>query len=210
VRVLTYVQTYALARSVGLGHEEAIIATAVAKGESGLRTDAVGDTTLTDATWGPSVGLWQVRSVKAETGTGGTRDVSRLRDPAFNARSMASISSHGRNWSPWSVYTNGTYRAHVAAVRRAVGDGSQVPIAPAVGAAQAAGLPDPSDLWEGFKKGTEVVPKLPGLIGGEAAESVVGAVLDKLLPVVLIGTAVAGGFALIGVGLWRATSRGSS
>ena len=69
---------------------------------------------LEDATWGPSVGLWQIRSLRAERGTGKVRDVTRLKRPAFNARSMASISGKGKNFSPWSTYTSGAYKKHLA------------------------------------------------------------------------------------------------
>lgn len=106
-------QVVALAESAGLDPGSARVAAAIAKAESGLRTDALGDTTITTATWGPSVGLWQVRSLKAERGTGGTRDATRLTNASFNARSMATISNHGRNFAPWSTYKNGAYKKHL-------------------------------------------------------------------------------------------------
>lgn len=125
-------QVAKLALDAGLTPEAAKIAVAVAKGESGYRTDAVGDVSLQDATWGPSIGLWQIRSVKAEEGKGTARDASRLTDPAFNARSMAQISNRGRNWQPWTVYRTGAYKVHLAeageAVRKALsGDVPPVP-----------------------------------------------------------------------------------
>ena len=64
---------YTLARNAGLSAAAATTATAVALAESGGRTDAVGDVGLEDATWGPSVGLWQIRSLKAQSGTGQPR-----------------------------------------------------------------------------------------------------------------------------------------
>ena len=67
---MTPAEIYALARGAGLGHDPAVTATAIALGESGGDPGAVGDLTLQNATWGPSIGLWQVRSVKAEKGTG--------------------------------------------------------------------------------------------------------------------------------------------
>lgn len=129
----TAAEVYALARGAGLDHQHAITATAIAWAESGLNPSAVGDVALETGTWGPSVGLWQIRSLKAEQGTGGTRDASRLTDPRFNARSMFSVSNGGRNFGPWSTFVDGAYAGHVAAVRRAVGDGSQIPAAPAGG-----------------------------------------------------------------------------
>ena len=56
----------ALARNAGLTGAGLVTAVAVAKGESGWRTDARGDVALVDAKWGPSIGLWQIRSLNAE------------------------------------------------------------------------------------------------------------------------------------------------
>src|SRR3954452_13193917 len=113
---LTAAQVYALARTVGLDPASAVIATAVAMGESGLNPDAVGDVGIQTSKWGPSIGLWQIRSVKAESGRGTSRDATRLKDPAFNARSMVEISGGGQNWRPWSVYLHGTYRQYLGQV----------------------------------------------------------------------------------------------
>lgn len=119
----------AYARGAGLADPEAI-ATACAiagwngspnPGESGGDPSARGDTTITTDKWGPSIGLWQVRSLRGEYGTGGSRDESRLSDPTFNARSMYEISSGGTNWQPWSVYTKGTYRQNMDAARKGLG-----------------------------------------------------------------------------------------
>jgi hypothetical protein len=106
-------EVYRLARDAGLDDPAAIIATAIAWSESQLRPDAVGDENLEDEKWGPSVGLWQVRSLRAHTGTGLDRDRHRLTDPAFNARSMGAISARGSDWSPWTDYRNGKYRAYL-------------------------------------------------------------------------------------------------
>lgn len=78
-------------------------AVAVAIAESGGNPKKIGDKGLQDEKWGPSVGLWQIRSLKAEQGKGTIRDASKLTDPAFNARSMFSISGGGKNWDAWSV-----------------------------------------------------------------------------------------------------------
>jgi murein DD-endopeptidase MepM/ murein hydrolase activator NlpD len=118
---LTGPQVAAYARAAGFSGEALVIALAIAKGESGWRTDAVGDVLLQTAEWGPSIGLWQIRSRKAETGTGGTRDANRLTDPAHNARSAYTLSAGGRSWTPWTVYNTGAYRSHLAAARAAVG-----------------------------------------------------------------------------------------
>lgn len=104
-----------------LGGDQAAAATAlaIARPESRLNTDEVGDEHLTDETWGPSIGLWQIRSLHAHTGTGRVRDRRRLFDPEFNARSMAVISEGGSNWQPWSVWPSPA-RGNLARAREVV------------------------------------------------------------------------------------------
>ena len=142
---LTTSEVYALARGAGLDPASAVIATAVATSESGLRTDAIGDVGLEDATWGPSVGLWQIRSVKAQSGTGGTRDATRLTDPTFNAASMAAISGWGKNFTPWSTYTsqNGKTPAYLANIPTATSAATAVNSDPSWQAKLAAALANP-------------------------------------------------------------------
>lgn len=103
----------------GFTGEALVTIVAIAKGESGFDAAAVGDVGLQDGTWGPSVGLLQVRSLRVEKGTGGIRDELANLDPAHNARSGWEISGRGRNFRPWSVYTSGSYKQFVDAVRAA-------------------------------------------------------------------------------------------
>lgn len=114
------VQTVRAAYAAGFRGEQLVTAVAIAKGESGWRADAEGDVGLANDKWGPSIGLWQIRSLRADTGTGRDRDAAALRDPTFNARAAWSISSGGSNWRPWTVYTSGAYRAHIGAARAAI------------------------------------------------------------------------------------------
>jgi hypothetical protein len=118
---LTAAQIAALARQAGFRGEDLTTATAVALAESGGRADAVGDTSLQNGTWGPSVGLWQIRSLHEQRGTGGVRDELANRDPATNARHARAIASTERGWRHWSVVLHGTYRAHLSEARRASG-----------------------------------------------------------------------------------------
>ena len=77
------------------------------------------------------MGLWQVRTLKAETGKGTTRDINKLlADPNFQARSAWEISGGGRNYRPWSVYTSGAYSKNMSTVQgqmQAKGIGDPVP-----------------------------------------------------------------------------------
>lgn len=118
--MLSPAQIYAYARGAGLSAAAATTATAVALAESGGNTDAIGDVALEDAKWGPSVGLWQIRSLKAQTGTGQPRDAEQLTSPAFNAASMAQISGAGSNFGAWTTFKNGTYKSHLSQVSSTV------------------------------------------------------------------------------------------
>ncbi|MFT3871030.1 MAG: hypothetical protein QM714_12515 [Nocardioides sp.] len=216
---LSYAQVYGLARGAGLGRDAAITATAVAFAESGGNSAAVGDVNLQDATWGPSIGLWQIRSMKDDRGTGNVRDATRLKQPSFNARSMATISSNGRDFGPWSVYKSGAYRAHLAAARKAAGGSSgpwpDVPAAGgATGAATGSGggsggirAPHPT-RGDTQTAGWDWSP-LPGDDGlpgyfddllGAAGDEIRGAVLQG----VVLASLVALGGTLIVLGAWRA------
>lgn len=131
---LSATQIAGYARGAGLTDSAAVAtATAIALAESGGRTDAVGDLTLVTATWGPSVGLWQIRSVVTERGRRTSRDYDALFDPAHNARAMVEISSGGTNWTPWSVYKSGVYSKYAQAAQGAAG---APPLSSAAGGAQ--------------------------------------------------------------------------
>lgn len=114
-------EIYGLAREAGFNQVQAILATAIAFAESGGRTDAIGDVALQTATWGPSVGLWQIRSVNSQRGTGGTRDATRLTDPKFNAHSAYVISGSGTNFNPWTTYKTGAFKQYLDPASQAAG-----------------------------------------------------------------------------------------
>lgn len=95
-------------------------AVAIAMAESGGRPDAMGDVGLQDQTWGPSVGLWQIRSVNKQKGTGGVRDVSRNTSPTNNAAAAYNISGGGKSFGAWSTYTNGAYKQFLGTANNVV------------------------------------------------------------------------------------------
>lgn len=113
------VQAARAAYNAGFRGEALVTALAIARGESGWRADAVGDVAIAGGQWGPSIGLWQIRSLVAQTGTGRERDAAALRNPAHNARSAWTISRGATDWRPWTVYNTGAYRSHLSAARAA-------------------------------------------------------------------------------------------
>lgn len=105
-----------LARAAGWRGRDARIAAAVALAESGGRTCAVGDVHLETSKWGPSVCLWQVRSLRAETGTGRVRDErANLADPQVCARHAHAVWKTS-GWRAWSTWLHGSHLRWARAV----------------------------------------------------------------------------------------------
>lgn len=102
-------QLAALAMKAGCPASAAPIAAAIAAAESGGNPGAQGDIALMDSTWDWSAGLWQIRGLRAERGTGGLRDSLANADPMKNALAMVTISSGCTNWTPWSTFMSGAY-----------------------------------------------------------------------------------------------------
>lgn len=118
--LLSATQIANLAKSAGWKGQDLITAVAVALGESGGRSDAKGDVSLANSTWGPSIGLWQIRSLHSEKGKGTTRDEQANYDPAANAKHAFSLYK-ASGFQPWSVYNSGAYRQHLPAATTAAG-----------------------------------------------------------------------------------------
>lgn len=88
---------------------------AVSIAESGGRSNAVGDVSLQDSKWGPSIGLFQIRSLKDwKKYNDPFRDAKRLPDPSYNTQAALKKSHQGTNWKPWTTYTHGSYLKHLA------------------------------------------------------------------------------------------------
>lgn len=204
---LSVPEVYQLARDAHLSHNTAITATAVAIAESGLRTDAVGDVALQDAKWGPSLGLWQIRSLK-NAAAYPERDATMLKEPKYNALSMALISSRGSDFSPWSTYKDGKYREHLARVQSQVVKGAG-PVAPAPstgGGGTAPTVPNGDPLWPGSSGQLTITP-----LGGQSRGSNIGLpgaddLVTTLLEGLVIAAGVGLGVTLVAIGAWRAVS----
>jgi len=128
-----------LAYDAGFRGRDLEVAVAVAGGDTRIH----GDTGIQDRTWGPSVGLWQIRSLHADRGTGRTRDELANVRPAVNARHARAIwRERGGSFAAWSAYTNGSYRQYLDVARRAarsVRDGNVIGVVGPVGAAGPSG-----------------------------------------------------------------------
>jgi hypothetical protein len=121
---ITMAQAYALARTAGFDPAAAVVMAAIDMAESGLDPNETGDERLQNATWGPSIGLAQIRSLKAQTGTGKIRDVATQRDPAANMAAAYEISNHGKDFTPWTTYNSGKYRQFLTQAKAGAAGGA--------------------------------------------------------------------------------------
>lgn len=125
----------AAARAAGFAGEPLATIVAIGRRESGWNDTAQGDLGITDGTWGPSVGVWQIRTLHRELDTGGDRDLHALipyaiegrpdsgtGDLARQASAAWSISSAGINFGPWSTAA-GISDADMAAAREVIAAG---------------------------------------------------------------------------------------
>lgn len=148
-------QALRLLKSVGFSGNALQIMAAVGMGESSLNPSAQGDIGLQNATWGPSVGMFQVRTLKADTGKGTDRDINALLGhPDKQAQAAWDISSGGTNFNPWSVFTSGAYKKNMSAVQQVM---SQQGIGDPVGAAPSVSMPSMPTVGGGMGIGGPVI-----------------------------------------------------
>ncbi|HEX6351952.1 transglycosylase SLT domain-containing protein [Actinophytocola sp.] len=120
-----------LAADAGFSGQDLETAVAVALAESRGDSDAVGDVNIQTDVYGPSIGLWQIRSVNpghANRFEQQHHNEATNYDPATNARNAHAIFER-RGWRPWSTYTRGNYRQFLDRARNAVqsNSGQQTP-----------------------------------------------------------------------------------
>lgn len=111
-QTITPAQVAAVANLAGFRGDALTTAVAVSFAEDGSHdTRAVNHNA--DGSW--DTGLWQINSV--HWGQFPQRD---LADAQKNAHAAYVISSGGHNWTPWTTYKNGEYRAQVGAANAAI------------------------------------------------------------------------------------------
>lgn len=121
---LSVPQIYNVARAAGFKPARAVVATMIALAES-----SGGDPTAHCLNCFPGIkedsrGLWQI-NVDAHPQYAAWN----LYDPATNARAAFAVSSGGKNFTPWSTYTSGSYLSHAGDVYKGLGisTGGQAP-----------------------------------------------------------------------------------
>lgn len=109
----------------GFRGEALVTAVAVAQAESSFDAtatnySAAGQRAANGDTWGPAVGLFQVRVLGNPTAASGLdrqRDFDSMLDPVNNAAFAYALSKGGRDFNGWSAFTGGAYRTYLAAAR---------------------------------------------------------------------------------------------
>lgn len=113
---LTAAQIAAVARRAGFPESTVPTAVAVALAESSGRTEAHNPIGADN-----SYGLWQINMLgsmgPARRRQFGISSNTALFNPAVNAKAAYAISSGGKNWRPWSTYTNGAYRLYLPSAK---------------------------------------------------------------------------------------------
>ena len=110
-----------IAQAAGFRGLGLVRSVAIAIAESSLNQNAVGDISLQTEKWGPSVGLWQIRTLKpAYLHLEPVRDYTKLFNPLENAKAAYQISKGGTDFSAWSTYVNNSYAKYIANVEKAI------------------------------------------------------------------------------------------
>lgn len=126
----TEVEYARAAKQKGFTGDALVKALQVALGENSgnLDPNAVGDESLANAKWGPSIGGWQSRTLNAQRGAGGARDHDALMGNIdAQAQSAWDISGGGKNWQPWTAHTSGDdqkYASEASELARLVSSGA--------------------------------------------------------------------------------------
>ncbi|HEU5475326.1 MAG TPA: hypothetical protein VFV67_32185 [Actinophytocola sp.] len=110
---LTPDEIAALAARAGFTGQDLEMAVTIALAESDGWTDRLGDLNLQNATYGPSVGLWQIRTVHPGPNQGWFDRLHHNHqdnlDPQTNANNAHAIFQR-YGWRRWGSYTDGRYR----------------------------------------------------------------------------------------------------
>lgn len=189
---------YRAAIAAGFPPDKAQTLTQIELAESGGNVRAVGDVGLENSTWGPSYGAPQIRTLKAQTGSGSDRDINFLSGGlAAQDKAAFDISKGGTDFSPWSTYGNGAYQRFASTVSAAVGSSGagSGSVQPVKGGGGGGPFPTFGPSWLPWN--------FPSDAGNAAAGAVSGSVLSGARGIVLEGVAALAALALIGLGAYR-------
>jgi hypothetical protein len=211
--------------AAGFAAPAATTMVAISGGESGWQDTELGDVNLEDSTWGPSVGLYQIRTLKSQTGTGSDRDINALLPAnsspaavatahAAQARAAYDISQRGTNFRPWTVFTSGRYQDFLAQAQGVSGVAASAGVPSSSGGyttptsqAITAGTPSPGPFpttgpsWLPWNWGSDLANSAAA--GAQNATSgLATSVLGGARQIAIEGLFAVAGLALLGVGIF--------
>jgi hypothetical protein len=162
---------YGALLNAGAGNVQASVLVAIGLAESGLNPSAVGDVGLETSTWGPSYGVWQIRTLKSDTGTGSPRDINRLKKGLPQQAAAAVSILHSSGLRAWSTYTSGAYR-------RYLGSSSKVGGVPASALKNPGLYPDTGKTHDGITAGPRSSTGSDGGVSPAAATAAVAGITN--------------------------------
>jgi murein DD-endopeptidase MepM/ murein hydrolase activator NlpD len=162
---LSTTQLVALAKQVGFNQQNAVIAAAVAKAESGGGSGKLNNNPKTGDL---SYGLWQINMIgrmgPERLKQFGISSYEQLYDPLTNARA-AFILSGGSNFKPWSVYKSGKYQSFLPEAQKVAG------VAPSSPSSSSSPAPSPTQSTSSPAQitptGTPQNPQIPQSLAPE-------------------------------------------
>lgn len=184
---------YRAAIAAGFPPDKAQTLTEIELAESNGNERALGDVGLENSTWGPSYGVPQIRTLKAQTGTGSDRDINFLSGGlAAQDKAAFDISHGGTDFSPWSTFTSGAYRKFASTVSAVTGNsGAGSGATETVAGSGSSPFPTFGPSW------------LPWNLPSDAGNAAVSQVESGARGIVLEAVAVVGGLTLIALGAYR-------
>lgn len=190
-------EAYTALRRAGASAADATLLTAIGGAESGWNLNAVGDVALEDHTWGPSFGIWQIRTLIAETGKGTPRDINRLRT-GIDAQAAAALAVKGsQGLRAWSTYTSGAYSGYVGQANNAASRAGASASAPASASPAAYTGAGTQNVGFSIPNPLNLLGNAAGTVGGDVASGLWAVVS----PFVMKAMFAIGGITLVVVGL---------
>jgi len=111
----------------GARGDQLITLAAITEGESGRKITAIGDVEIQTGDWGPSVSVFQIRTLKSQTGKGTTRDINRASTLEGGARSAVelwnqSVERGKPGGTPWTAWLKAWHTPHMASYAAAAAE----------------------------------------------------------------------------------------
>lgn len=183
-------EIYTSLTAEGFSPTQATTLTAIALAESAGNDTVLGDVNLETSTWGPSYGLYQVRTLKADTGRGTDRDITYLSaSDANQAKAAFDISHGGIDFTPWTTYTSGAYQQYLGQAQAAAAGKSITTTGNNSGP-----FPTFGPSW------------LPWNWPSDAANAATNSIASDIRTIVVEGLFVILGVGLVGLGLARSVA----